>query len=423
VRVVILGNGIAGNAVASGIRKYNKLCKIIIVSGENAAGYDPGALPYYVSGDVPRKEVFLKHFEDYSRENTDLILENKAVELDVEQKQVYLENNDVLDYDKLVIATGSNLVIPPIRGVEKKNVFGFKILEDADRINRLTGNTAVVIGSGLIGIEVSEALRKKGFQVYLVELLDWIMPQVFDKKPAQILANELERNGIKVLTGEKVVSINGETRVSSVTTDKRSIICDTVILATGVIPASELAISAGIQTGKTKGITVDERMMTSVEDVYACGDCVESKNFFTGENGLYLLRHNALEQAEVAARNCVGNYCKYQGAWSFTRAHFFKTHAVAVGKTAASLQSLDHVEVIEQVKGKDYCRLIIHQGTLAGVQAIGALANNVGILMGAMWRGDNLNKIKSQRNQVLQLNSPYPWNFRIITRYMDLSQR
>lgn len=420
VHIVIIGNGIAGNALAFGIRKFDRQSAVTIIAAENSPEYDPGALPYYVGGNVPRKEVFLKKIEDYRQNEINLLLGLKAAGINTGKKKVYVADGSEIGYDKLVIATGGNQIVPPIKGIDKEGVYCCKNLADADSLAGHNGKTAVVIGSGLIGIEASEALKRRGYEVYLIELLGWIMPRVFDAEPAKLLADSLIKNGIKVLTNEKVLSVNGENKVSGVTTDKRELKCDTVVLATGVVPASELAREAGIETAASRGIKVNERMMTSVEDVYACGDCVETKDVFTGENVIYQLRHNALEQAEVIAKNCLGFNCTYRGAWNFTRAHFFDTHAVSIGKTLASINDAKDTEVIEKKYDDNYYRLVIHNGKLAGAQAIGKSANNAGILLSSMWRGDNLTELKSQWHKIQQINSPYPWSYRIIGRYMSL---
>lgn len=417
--IVIIGNGIAGSTTAFNIRKYDKKSKVTIISAENCSEYDPGSLPYYIGRDVPRKEVFLKEIEDYQKENIDLVLGEKVIDIDSINKKIYTESNLEMSYEKLVLAPGGNQIMPPIKGIDKKNVFCCKTLSDADSLATNEGKVAVVIGSGLIGIEAAEALKKRGFEVYLIELLDWVMPKLWDEKAGQLLGNALIKNDIKVLTHEKVLNIIGDDTVSSVLTDKREIKCDTVVMATGVVPSRDLAIKVGAEVNK--GIKVNESMMTSVKDIYACGDCVETKDIITGESALYLLRHNALEQAEIVARNCVGDYCTYPGAWSFARAHFFHTHAVSIGKALTLIDDTSEIEVIEKEVGDDYYRLIIQKGKLVGAQAIGKFATRMGVLFSAMRRQDNLNELKSDWKQVKQIKSLYPWQNRVIGRYMNLS--
>ena len=422
VHTVIIGNGIAGNAVAFDLRKINSTNKVTIISAEDCQAYDPGALPYYVSSDVPRKEVFMKTLEDYQRENIELLLGKKVVAIHPDHKTISLENGEDMAYDNLVIATGGNPVIPPFPGIDKKGVFGCKSLLDADQLALHHGKSAVVIGSGLIGIEVSEALKKKGYEVTMVELLGWIMPRVFDKEPAEQLAASLVRNGIHVLTNEKVLSIEGDTSVQGVTTDKRSIPCDTVVLAVGVAPANKLATNAGLEIGNTGGIKVNQRMVTSVPDIYACGDCVESWDAFSGDSALYQLRHNALEQGQVIAKASCGIDTNYRGAWSFTRVHYFDTYAISLGRTYASLHKKNEVEIIEKSRLDGFSRLILKNGILIGAQLIGKYTNDAGFLFGALWRRDNFNKLKENWKSVVQLNSPYPWNYRVLGKYLNFDK-
>jgi len=419
LHTVIIGNGIGGNAVASGIRKYDQNSKITIITSENCPEYDPGALPYYIGGNVARQVVFLKNMEDYRREGINLIT-HRAIDIDPGRKEVRLADGNEIRYDNLIIATGGNQIVPPIIGIEKEGVFRCKVLSDADGLSGHDGKAAVVIGSGLIGIEACEALRKKGYEVHLIELAGWIMPRVFDEEPAKLLTDSLIENGINVLTNERLISINGNSKVDGITTNKREIKCDTVVLATGVVPANDLATRAGIETGVTRGIKVNEKLMTSIENIYACGDCAETKDAITGESALYQLRHNALEQGEAIAKSCTGITCNYRGAWSFTRAHYFDTHAVSIGKTLTGIKDKTNVELIDKKIGVDYYRLIIQNGKLAGAQATGRFAGNMGILFGAMWRQDDLNVIKSQWRRVEMINSPYPWHYRVIGRYMKL---
>ncbi|MCD6567717.1 MAG: NAD(P)/FAD-dependent oxidoreductase [Dehalococcoidia bacterium] len=417
--IVIVGNGIAGNAVASAIRKRDRQSNVTIVSKENFQEYDPCSLPYYVSGDVLREMVFRKSWEDYEREQVNLVLGEKVETIEPSRKTITTDKRTALKYDKLVLAQGGKAIVPPIKNVDMKGVMGCKLLGEADDLAAHKGKTAVVIGSGPIGIESAEALVKNGYQVYMVELLEWIMPMLFDERPARQLEEALNNYGIRVLTGEKVLSVTGDSEVSGVVTNKREIQCDAVVLATGVMPSMDIAKTAGIETAR--GIKVDERMMTSVEDIYACGDCVETVDAITGEPALYLLKHNAIEQAEVVARNCLGDICAYAGAWSFARVHYFDTHAVSIGQSSKAAGESADIEIIERELGEDYLRLILREGKLVGAQAIGKIANYAGILLGTMWRQDDLSKLRANWDKVLQVNYATPWPHRTVGRLMGLS--
>lgn len=320
MKIVIVGNGIAGNEVAIQFRKMNNDSDITIISAESYPEYDPCSLPYFLGGEVSRENIFRKSLADYQQNNIQLVLENQVVSIDPQQKIVITDKENEFNYDKLVLAHGGSLFIPPIDGIDKKGIFSCKQLAQTEKLADHNGSSAVVVGSGAIGIEAAEALKRKGYTVTIVELLDWILPALFDKQTADQLTESLEHYGIQVLTNERVLSIEGQSNVTAVVTDKHKINCDTVVIATGVVPGTALAETAGIET--ERGIKTNQRMETSIRDIYACGDCIETVDACTGEDAMFQLKHNALDQARVVARNLSGENAVYAGAYAFARAHF-----------------------------------------------------------------------------------------------------
>jgi NADH oxidase (H2O2-forming) len=335
---------------------------------------------------------------------------------------VTTEKGDVFPYDSLVLAHGGSLFIPPIPGVNLDGVLSCKVLAEADKLARHKGTKAVVIGSGAIGIEAAEALKLKGYQVTIIELLDWIMPTLFCEGAARFLEDEMRGYGIEVYTSEKVLSIQGDGSVESVKTDKRVIPCDTVVIATGVVPGRPLAETAGVACDR--GVLVNDQMLTNVDDIYACGDCVQTYDACTGEGCMYQLKHNAIEQARIVARNILGEKAQYRGAYPFARAHYFDTHAVTFGKTmkgAERICTLDQVEVLERSTINGYLRLLLKEGKIIGGQAIGKMADYAGLLMGCMWRGEDLHEFIENWPKIAELDSPYPWQARKLGQLLGLS--
>ncbi|MBN1592613.1 MAG: FAD-dependent oxidoreductase [Candidatus Coatesbacteria bacterium] len=419
MKVLIVGNGIAGNAVAFGLRELGANCEIAIISAEEWPEYDPCSLPYFVGGDVPREAVFRRTQNHYDQNRIDLILGDEAVAIDPSAKCVTTGSGAVNRYDKLVLAHGGRLVRPRIPNLDMKGVFSCKELSEADRLFEHEGSTAVVIGSGAIGVEVAEALKKRGLEVTIIELLGWILPAMFDEPISRRLEDSLKGNGISVLTGEKVLRIEGDGSVAQVVTDKRTIDCDTVVVATGVVPRKELAESADIRVNR--GIVVDESMATSVEGIYACGDCAEVVDALTGVHCVSQLKHNALEQAKTVVKGILGKRERYPGAYAFARAHFFDTHAAMFGRTTQSLCDSDDVEVIDRSSGDDCLRIILKGGKVVGGQAIGEYADSIGLFMGAMWRGDDLGQIRGNWQHISKLDSPAPWIYRKLGRLIGLA--
>ncbi len=424
MKVLIVGNGIAGNEVASYLRENGKDSDIdiTIISAEKYPEYDPCSLPYFVGGEVDRDAVFRKTSEYYKDNNINLVLDNKATSIDSKAKKLTTEKGDEYTYDYLVLAHGGSLFIPPIPGVDLDGVHSCKALAEADKLAEHKGTKAVVIGSGAIGIEAAEALKIKGYQVTIIELLDWIMPTLFCEGASRFLEDEMRGYGIEVLTSEKVLSIEGESSVEKVKTDKREIPCDTVVVATGVVPGRPLAQTAGVECDR--GLLVDDRMKTNVENIFACGDCVQTYDACTGEGCMYQLKHNAIEQARIVARNILGEDAIYGGAYPFARAHYFDTHSVTFGKTmkgAERICTLDEVEVFERSAQKGYLRLLLKDGKIIGGQAIGEVANYAGLIMGFMWRGDDINEFKENWPKIAELDSPYPWQHRKLGQLIGLS--
>ncbi len=401
MKIVIIGNGIAGNQVAFTLIQQGTLHNITIISAENVPEYDPCSLPYFLGGDVSKNAVFRKKIADYHHNNIQLVFENKVVSIDPAGKSVLTDKGQEFAYDKLVLAHGGDLFIPPIEGVRNRGVFSCKQLRKTEKLNHHRGKSAVVIGSGAIGIEAAEALKKKGYEVTIVELMGWILPTLFDEPTARRLESEMEGYGIHVRTNEKVLKILGEDRVEAVVTDRRKIICDTVVVSTGVIPGTKLAQTAGIKTNR--GILIDAFMQTSIPDIYACGDCVETVDATTGEAAIFQLKHNALAQGKIVAKNLAGQRTRYEGALAFARAHFFKTHAATFGKTLAGSKSLDgKSEIIEKEDGKNYLRVILMDGRIIGGQAIGNYADAMGLLIGAMRRRDNIHQLRQRWETIIR---------------------
>jgi NADH oxidase (H2O2-forming) len=365
-RFVVVGNGIAGVSAACTIRRYNKEAKIIILSEEPHPTYSPCMLPNYLSGEISRERVFVRELSEYSKDHIQFIPSEKAISIDIERKNIVLQAGNI-GYDKLIIATGSKPTLPSIKGIDRKGVFTFKSIEDADSISKWKGSTAVVVGSGPIGVEASLALKRRGYKVFLIEILDRILPQVFDEYPASHMKYVLEENGIDLANRERVVEILGGESVERVVTDRREIKCDTVILATGMRPENELVESI-LEVGELGGIKVNDRMCTSVPDVYACGDCAEAPSLIDGRPILSLLWHNARLQGEVAGSNAAGISKIYPGSLHMTAVDVFGLRAVSMGSIGETTGP--GFKIIEVRRNGGYRRLILSSEVLVGVQSI-----------------------------------------------------
>ncbi|MGI5920134.1 MAG: NAD(P)/FAD-dependent oxidoreductase [Syntrophomonadaceae bacterium] len=366
--IVIIGNGAAGNSAAETIRKNTRHGKVIMIAHEDCCAYSACALPDFLSGRLGRNEVFLKTPDDYSANAITTLFGRRVTSINSQNHTVCLGDEDI-KYDELILATGSRAFLPPVPGAHLQGNFTVKSIFDVDAILEHHPQEVVVVGSGNIGVEISEALHMKGCKVTLVEQMNRILPRVLDEVPAQMVEKILRRNGINIFTEETVLQVAGNGRVKSLSTNQRTITCDTVVWATGVKANVQIADWAGVEIGSLGGIKVDSHMKTNLDHIYACGDCTESINMITGQPVLSQLWPTARQQGKLAALHLLGYPVKYEGSLNFVTEEIFGTNVVSIGLTSHDLKN--QVQVIENHKHHAYARTLIANGYVVGFQSIG----------------------------------------------------
>ena len=405
--IAIIGNGIAGNSAVSAIRASDPNARITLISEEECPLYSPCAFYKYLSGEIDRKRLLLKTIDSYAKEGVTTRFGQKVSQIDPKVREVMV-GDTAIRFDRLVLATGSRPIFPPIRGSERPGVFALKTMADVQSIARHPASRVVVVGSGPIGIESAIGLRKKGLEVTVVEILDRILPRLFDEKPSSMCRKILEEHGIHVRTEERVLEIMGEERTTGVATDKSEIPCEMVIMGAGVCPNTELALTMGVSVGGLGGIRTDDTMLTCIDGVYACGDCVESRDIVTRETTLNLLWMNAKRQGFVAGRNCLGDKRRFEGSYSTTVMEMFGSYATSAGKILAGREN-GHLEAIEGESGGGYYRLVVSGNRLVGIQLIDK-SEKAGMLFSKMLRRDDVvDLIRSAQDD--RWISMRPWNF------------
>jgi NADPH-dependent 2,4-dienoyl-CoA reductase/sulfur reductase-like enzyme/rhodanese-related sulfurtransferase len=291
LRVLVVGGVACGPKAASRLKRLLPDSQVTMIDRGALVSYGACGLPYYVEGmysriealvetpaGIPRNPVFFEKVKGFGT-----ITRAEAVAINREQRMVRIrdvesgEQRD-LPYDKLVLATGSRAVKPPIPGLSLKNVWYMRHPDDAESMVRSVETeglkNAVIVGAGYIGVEMAEALRLRGMNVTIVEIFDQIMPQFLDLEMALLTAKHLRQKGVDLVLGEKVLSLEGNERVASVKTDKRSLPADLVVIGVGVLPNDELAREAGLTCSPRGGIVINNFCQTSDPDIYAGGDCV-----------------------------------------------------------------------------------------------------------------------------------------------------
>lgn len=404
METVVIGNGVAGEAACSAIRSRTKEIKITLISEDPYPFYSPCILTQYISRDLKRSQVFLKTLRDYEKEGINVLLGSRVDKINPVGRTVFLNEREIA-YDKLILATGSRPIVPDMEGIQKKGVRVLKSMRDADRLVRARGGKAIVVGSGPIGVELAIALRKKGWEVCLIEVLDWILPGHFDRKASLIVRNILERQGIEVLTSEMILSIDGRTHVNGVMASRTGRhTADMVVFTIGMHPSTELARGAGVEIGELGGIRVSDEMETSINDIYACGDCVEGRDPFTLRPKLSLLWPHAERQGTVAGFNCVGEHCSVRWMPDSINLDVFGKFAGAMGQPARKVSG--EVRLLEKEDEERYCCLVISEGTLIGAQFIGD-HDGIGILWPLL--GRSYQEI-CQRAKDEEMMARFPWH-------------
>ena len=342
--LLIVGAGPGGTTAALQSRKLDKSAKITLLTEEPHPEYSRCGLPYVVSGAVSSLESLISHPPEFYERTSriKLMLNTRAYKIDPNGKSVSVKtlktgDEESLHYDSLILACGGRPVLPPIRGVDKEGVFTVRTIEDIrsllDHLKAVTAKSAVIIGGGLIGMEMSEALLKKGFRVTVVEILSEILQGLLDPDMAAVIRERAEQAGVKILTDTAVEEILGDKRVKGVKVPAGEIETETVVIATKVKPNVDLAEKSGIRVGSNGAIDVDEHMRTSVEGIYAAGDCVETRDVVSGRKTLIQLATTAVRQGFVAGANAVGGHERYPGSTGVCTTELFGIEVASAGIT------------------------------------------------------------------------------------------
>ena len=338
-KIVIIGAHAAGLDAASAARKTDRTAEITLITKEDKAAYSRCGLPFVLGEHIKTFDdlvVFPERF--YKMMKLNLLLETTVTNIDTEAKTVDITDKngkkDNLSYDSLIIATGADPFLPPIKGRDKKGIFAVRTIDDGKQINKAieTAKSAVIIGAGLIGLEVAVACLERGLKTTVVEFLPYVLPVLLDKAMADHVQSALEEKGLHIIVGKGAEEFLGDDKLTGVKVAGEVIPADLVVVATGVRANLELAKNAGVELGR-KGIKSNVRMETNIKDVYAAGDCTESIYLITRRPMMSQLGTTAVRQAKVAGINAAGGYSTFNGALGSWITRLFDTEIGGTGLT------------------------------------------------------------------------------------------
>ncbi|MCG8337099.1 MAG: FAD-dependent oxidoreductase [Proteobacteria bacterium] len=355
-KIVVIGAVAAGPKTACHAKRLMPEADILLIDQDNLISYGGCGIPYYIGGEVGdetalrstsfhavRDEVFF-----HEAKGLRVKIKTKVLSINREARTILVEDiatrkQEEIPYDKLVIATGSQPNLIPIKGLSSKGVFTIGSLHSAMGVQKWLSkdgvNNVVVVGGGAIGIEMAEGIEDMwGLDTTIVEYMPQLLPNIIDWQFAEMLKQHLEENNVKVFTGEAVTAIKADENglVKSVITDKRTLEADLVIMAAGVRPRDQLAKEAGLHVAPKGGIVVNNRMQTSDPNIYAAGDCVESLNLVSGKRMFAPLGSLANRQGRVVGDNLAGIPSTFNG---ITGSFIMKAFETCVGSTGLSYQA------------------------------------------------------------------------------------
>lgn len=380
---LIIGNSVAGIAALEAIRTNYPNAPITVVSKEDSLPVSRPLLPYWLERKIKEEDLFYRNKKFYETNAVNLILNQEVIAIQPKEKRVTLKNKKKISYTHLLIATGSQPIVPPIKGVDKKNVFTFNTVEE---IRKLAGviskaKRAIVLGGGMIGLKVSESLRNLGLSVTIIELANRLLITILDEEAGLLLKEHLVKNGLEIILGNTIREIIGSKKVEGIILNNGTKIpADLVILAIGVKPNLALTKKSGIKTDQ--GIIVDNFMRTNLKDIYAAGDCTSSPDFFGGQKRSLPLWPLAFQQGRIAGLNMSGKVSRYPGGFSLNSLELFNLPIITAGQSTTEGEPYEIIKK-NQLKKKIYKKIIIQANRIIGSILIGDI-DRAGIITGLL---------------------------------------
>jgi NAD(P)H-nitrite reductase large subunit len=396
-KYLIIGNSAGGIAAAEAIREIDKAGEIVMISDEPYFAYSRPLISEYLAQACTVEKMLFRPTDFYEIKHIHTLLGRKAQHLNIDKHVVELESGEKISWERLLLATGGLPIVPKMIGdIGLKGVFTFTKLDDAKAIDQFLNQCgvkvrAVVIGGGLIGVSVTEALVKRRVEVTVIEMKERILNTILDEEASALEERALREAGVEMITGQTVGKIcsylTGEAIVVSLD-NNRVIPCEMVIVAIGVQPCTELVADAGIKTNR--GIVVDRHMATSSPDVYACGDAAEAYDFVYGENRLTPVWPNAYVEGRVAGLNMAGIPAEYEGGTAMNSLRYFGINTVSAGMVTPPD---DNYEVIKAKQDHVYRKVVLKDGLIVGMVFSGDIEKS-GIIYNLMKDRLNVDSFK-----------------------------
>lgn len=351
MKIIIIGGIAAGMSAAAKAKRIQRDAEIVVYEKSAHVSFGACGLPYFV-GDffADPNQMIARSAEEFRATGIDVRTSHEVSHVDTKKKTIRVTNlksREIFEdtYDKLMVATGASVMIPPIENLHLKNVFTLKSMEDGIALKEAAMKdeikNVVIIGAGYIGVEVVEAMKRLGKEVRIIQLADRILLDSFDKELTDYMEKELQEHGVKLHLSEAVERIEGESEVQEVVTSKGRYEADLVVLTTGVKPNTKFLRDTGIETLPNGAIIIDDKGQTNVPDIYAAGDCATVNHFVTEKPAYIPLATTANKIGRIVGENLAGMDSRFQGALGTAGLKVMDLEAGRTGITEREAMEID----------------------------------------------------------------------------------
>jgi len=393
-KYLIIGNSAGGIGAAEAIREVDKTGSITIVSDEPYPVYSRPLISKYLAKECSVEEMLFRPADFYNQNGIKCLLGKKVKHLVLDSHIAELESGEKIIWERLLLASGGMPIIPKIEGTDKKGVFTFTTLDDAKAIDDYLENTdkAVVIGGGLIGLSATEALKKRGVEVAVVEMKERVLNTILDEPASLIAEKNLNQAGVRIITGHTVVRVNGKESVRGVVLDNgERIPCELVVIAIGVSPRAELALGTKIKINR--GVVVDRYMTTNHPDVYSCGDVAEAYDFVYRASRLIPIWPTAYIGGRIAGYNMAGVKTEYTGGTAMNSLNYFGLDITSAGIVIPP--EGNKYKVLSEQKDGIYKKVVLKDDLIMGLVFVGDIEKS-GIVFNLMKDKVNVSAFKEK---------------------------
>lgn len=377
MKIVIVGNGIAGLSAAKAARKRNANAYILLMSSEKTITYNRPMLSDVLSEEYEKDQFYIEDIEWYEDNKIHLLLNTTVTSLNTNDKTISTENNEKIQYDKLILTTGSHNFIPPITDINKEGVYTIKDLDDIKNIKKSIKdvNKIAIIGGGVLGLEAADALITLGKKVSVIESADYIVKRQLDSHSARYLRSRIEENDVYVAENAGITALLGGDHVTGIQLDTGEVVeAELVIVSTGIRANKD--ICKGTDIACNNGVLVNSKMETNIKDVYAAGDVAEF------DSRLYGIWPASKEQGEIAGANAIGDSKEFSHFTPSVVFNVFGADIFSIGDICAVKGQNHSTLIFDDLKNGNYEKIVFKDDVLVGGILVGNMSKTAKLING-----------------------------------------